>query len=47
MLYELPYRFYLYTGDDEMLKSGIEYFDRYIGYLEKSLDEGYDFILGD
>jgi alpha-L-rhamnosidase len=47
MLYELPYRFYLYTGDDEMLKSGIEYFDRYIGYLEKSFIDGYDFILGD
>lgn len=47
MLYELPYRFYLYTGDDGMLKSGIEYFDRYIGYLERSFDEGFDFILGD
>ncbi len=47
MLYELPYRFYMYTGDDDMLKSGIEYFDRYIGYLEKALKDGYDFILGD
>ena len=47
MLYELPYRIYLYTGDSEMLIGALPYFDRYADYLKKQLAEDYDFILGD
>lgn len=47
MLYELPYRFYQYTGEKDMLVGGIEHFDRYIAYLESALQTGYQFILGD
>jgi len=47
MLFELPYRVYLYTGKKDMLVRGIPYFERYIAFLEKKLDEGYQFILDD
>ena len=47
MLYELPYRIYVYTGDSSLLTGAIEYFDRYADYFEKRLIEGYEFALGD
>lgn len=47
MLYELPYKVYLYSGDSSMLTEGIEYFDRYIGFLERAIAEDRQFILGD
>lgn len=47
MLYELPYRIYLYTGNSEMLIGSLPYFDRYADYLKKKITEGYEFILGD
>ena len=47
LLYEIPHRVYLYTGRREMLMEGIPYFERYIGFLEKKLAEGHEFILGD
>lgn len=47
LLYELPYRIYLYTGDARMLISCIPYFERYIVYLTKRISENYEFALGD
>lgn len=47
MLYELPYRVYLYTGDSSMLVGAIDHFERYIGFLERSIAEDKKFILGD
>lgn len=47
ILYEIPYRVYLYTGKSDMLIEGIPYFERYIGFLETKLAEGHEFILGD
>ena len=47
ILYELPYRTYLYTGKSKMLVDGIPYFERYIDFLERKIAEGHEFILGD
>lgn len=47
MLYELPYRAYLYTGDKTMLVGAIEYFDRYLDFLEGYIKENKNFILAD
>ena len=46
-LYELPYRIYLYTGKKDMLVGAIPYFERYVDFLEKSIEEKHEFILGD
>lgn len=47
LLYELPYRIYLYTGNTKMLVDAIPYFDKYLEYAEaRSLTEN-PFILGD
>lgn len=47
MLYELPYRAYLYTGDASMLIGAIEYFDKYLDFLEGYIKENKNFILAD
>lgn len=47
LLFELPYRTYLYTGDSEMLTGSLEYFDRYVDYLTTKIEEKYVFELGD
>ncbi len=48
LLYELPYRVYLYTGNQEMLVGAIPYFERYARYLKEKLsDESFLFSLGD
>lgn len=47
LLFELPYRTYLYTGDDSMLIGAIPYFERYIDFLWKKKQEDHEFILGD
>ncbi len=47
LLYEMPYRVYLYTGKTDMLLQGIPYFERYIAFLEKKIAEKHEFILGD
>lgn len=48
LLYELPYRIYLYTGNREMLVGAIPYFERYAHYMtEKLSDENFIFGLGD
>ncbi len=47
LLYELPYRIYLYTGDKGMLIESIPYFERYAAYLTEQIRENYEFALGD
>ena len=48
LLYELPYRIYLYTGDSYMLTDAIPYFERYARYREEKLSsEELFFGLGD
>ena len=47
LLYELPYRVYLYTGDRQMLTDSLEYFDRYEDYLAQKIEEKHKFDLGD
>lgn len=39
ILFELPFRVYLHTGNPEMLKSSIDYFDRYFKYLDSNRNE--------
>ncbi len=46
-LFEIPYRTYLYTGDDKMLVGAIPYFERYVQFLTKKREENHEFILGD
>ena len=38
LLFEIPYRIYLHTGKEELLKSSIIYFDRYLKYLKTRTD---------
>lgn len=47
MIYELPYKVYLYTGKTDMLISGIDIMERYALFLEGKCLENYNFILGD
>lgn len=47
LLYELPYRTYLYTGDSSMLIGAISHFERYVDFLWKKKEENHEFILGD
>ena len=46
-LFELPYRCYVYTGDSSMLTGAISQFENYINFLEKRVNENYEFKLGD
>ena len=47
LLFELPYRVYLYTSDVKMLVDAIPYFEKYVKYLEEKLASGKLFSLGD
>ncbi len=47
MLYELPYKVYLHTGDSSMLTGTIEYFDKYLDFLEGYVKRDENFILAD
>ena len=47
MLYELPYRIYLYTGDSEMLIGAIPQFEKYLEFLEGYVKRNENFILAD
>ncbi len=47
LLYELPYRVYLYTGESKMLIEAIPYFERYVGYLAEKIKAGHTFTYGD
>lgn len=39
ILFEIPYRIYLHTGDPKLLIDSLEYFDRYFDYLETRKNE--------
>ena len=39
LLFEIPYRVYLHTGNDELLKNSFEYFERYLNYLDTRKNE--------
>ena len=47
LLFELPYRVYLYTGDKRFLQDGIPYFERYISFLEEKRRQNFEFSLAD
>jgi len=47
MLYELPYKVYLYTGNADMLTSAIGIMEKYALFLEKKCLEDHKFILAD
>ena len=47
LLYELPYKVYLYTGKTDMLIGGIPYFERYAAFLEEKAESGHEFWLAD
>lgn len=48
LLFEIPYRIYLYTGITNLLTEAIPYFERYARYLSAKLsDKEFSFILGD
>ncbi len=47
LLYELPYRIYVYTGNRRMLVEAIPYFERYIEYLAEKIRQGHTFTYGD
>ena len=46
-LFEIPYRIYLYTGDDTLLKRAIPSFEKYRGFLRSSIESNTVFLLGD
>ncbi len=42
LLFEIPYRIYLHTGQKELLEKAMPYFDRYFDYLKTKADpDGY------
>ncbi len=45
-LYELPYRIYLHTGDDQLLRRGLPYFKRSLAYFDSHKDENGDILYG-
>ena len=47
LLYELPYKVYLYTGKAKMLIGGLPYFERYAAFLEQKAESGPEFWLAD
>lgn len=47
LLFELPYRVYLYTGNKRFLQEGIPYFERYISFLREKRRQNYEFSLAD
>lgn len=38
-LFEVPYKIYLYTGDNSLLIKNLPYFDKYINYLNSRLED--------
>ncbi len=45
-LFEIPYRIYLHTGDDSLLKRGLPYFEKYNRYLQGCKNEDGDILYG-
>ena len=46
VLFEVPYRLYLHTGENKYLVQSLPYFDRYLAYLETRRDENGDISFG-
>ena len=45
-MFEIPYRMYLHTGDDTLLKDAYPYFVRYLNFLKTVEDENGDMLYG-
>ena len=45
-LFEIPYRIYLHTGDDTLLKRGLPYFKKSLAYFDSRRDENGDILYG-
>lgn len=39
ILFEIPYRIYLHTGNSQLLTGSLDYFERYLSHLEESKSE--------
>ncbi len=46
ILFEIPYRLYLHTGETRYLVESLPYFDRYLAFLETRADENGDIQYG-
>ena len=46
ILFEIPYRLYLHTGETKYLAESLPYFDRYLCFLETREDENGDIAFG-
>ncbi len=46
ILFEIPYRLYLHTGETKYLVESLPYFDRYLAFLETRMDENGDILYG-
>ena len=47
LLFELPYRTYVYTGDDSALINATDCFEKYVEFLWNKKLQNHEFILGD
>jgi alpha-L-rhamnosidase len=47
LLFELPYKVYLYTGERDLLTENLSYFHRYIGFFREKIAQKQEFELGD
>ena len=47
LLYEIPYKIYLYTGSSHMLTEAVPFLERYAAFLEQKSKENHVFDLGD
>ena len=45
-LFEIPYRIYLHTGDDTLLRKGLPYFKKSLSYFDSQRNEGGDILYG-
>ena len=45
-LFEIPYRIYLHTGDDTLLRRGLPYFKKNLAYYDSVKDENGDILYG-
>ena len=45
-LFEIPYRIYLHTGDDSLLRRGLPYFKKNLDYYDSVKDENGDILYG-
>ncbi|MBP3592461.1 MAG: family 78 glycoside hydrolase catalytic domain [Clostridia bacterium] len=45
-LFEIPYRIYLHTGDDTLLRKGLPYFKKSLAYFDSRRDENGDILYG-